>query len=155
MRFRQHIPAFVSGAEPVEAEVADTGALLDLAVVKLWSDMPLFRRFSMSDNRLMAEYYLGQFWVVGFVDPIPGELPKWTREMCACGKPLHYTDPEIEMAVRVLVEAIGETANVSLTGGGPSWRVPRHYIALHGLKGADLAALAEQQGWKKAGRDRN
>lgn len=59
--------------------------------------------------------------------------------MCACGRPLHYRDPQIQAAVERLIAALGPTIRVTV--GGRSWEVPRHYIALHGLKAAELPFL--------------
>lgn len=58
---------------------------------------------------------------------------------CACGKPLHYTDPADQARVERLVAAEGPDIMVRL--GNRTWLVPRHYIALHGVKGSDLPGL--------------
>lgn len=58
---------------------------------------------------------------------------------CHCGRPLHYRDPEIARIMHALVAELGEYVVVQV--GGRRWRVPRHYIALHGLRGADLPSL--------------
>jgi hypothetical protein len=71
-----------------------------------------------------------------------------TEEMCACGKPLHYSDPAMRKLVEELVADMGEC--VKLTVGGRGFMVPRHFIALHGIRGSDLPALAEQYGFKEA-----
>lgn len=63
--------------------------------------------------------------------------------MCHCGKPLHYTDPAIQRAVEELVEELGEY--VTITVGGRSWRVQRHYIALHGVKAWELPGLGFEE----------
>jgi len=68
-------------------------------------------------------------------------------EMCHCGKPLHYTDSAIEAMVRFLIGIHGPTVRVQLVSG-ESYAVPRHYIALHGLKGAELADLATRYDWQ-------
>jgi hypothetical protein len=60
-------------------------------------------------------------------------------DLCACGRPLHYTDPSIKRAVQKLIDRLG--ADVVVTVGDQSWAVQRHYIALHGLKAADLSTL--------------
>jgi len=52
---------------------------------------------------------------------------------------LHYTDPVVERMVKGLIEKTGEY--VSVTVGGRTWLVQRHYIALHGLRAADLPNL--------------
>jgi hypothetical protein len=61
------------------------------------------------------------------------------RGLCACGLPMHYSDPAAYEAVQRQVDLHGPNINVTL--GGRTWSVPRHYIALHGLKGADVAGL--------------
>lgn len=60
-------------------------------------------------------------------------------KLCHCGKPLHYTDPEVRSQVEQLIEQLGEFIEVQVNG--IVWRVPRHYIALHGIKGADVSTL--------------
>jgi len=61
---------------------------------------------------------------------------------CACGRPLHYTDPAVQATVDRLVRAKGEYIEVECQGR--RYSVQRHYIALHGLKAADLEELAER-----------
>lgn len=46
-----------------------------------------------------------------------------------------------------MVAALGAAIVVTTESG--SWLVPRHYIALHGLKCAELAELAERYGFAK------
>jgi len=62
---------------------------------------------------------------------------------CACGRPLHYSDPNLQQMVERLVADLGETVNVTVVGR--TWRVPRHYIALHGIKGANIANLGFEE----------
>jgi hypothetical protein len=57
-------------------------------------------------------------------------------ERCACGRPLHYTDPDVEEMVRALVAMNGEYVSVMV--GNRVWLVQRHYIALHGLNAGEL-----------------
>lgn len=59
--------------------------------------------------------------------------------MCHCGQPLHYSDPTIQAQVQALVDQLGEYAVVTSPEG--SWKVQRHYIALHGLKAEELPHL--------------
>jgi hypothetical protein len=68
--------------------------------------------------------------------PVP---PMPSPEMCACGKPLHYSHPKIQETVQTLIDALGEDVKVTLAGR--MYMAPRHYIALHGLAGADLASM--------------
>jgi len=58
---------------------------------------------------------------------------------CACGQPLHYTDSRTKVLVDRLIATNGE--NVRVVVGRRAWLVPRHYIALHGLKADDLPHL--------------
>lgn len=66
--------------------------------------------------------------------------PSTTDELCHCGKPLHYTSPEIEAKVRAIVAEKGEYVDITVDGHG-TWRVQRHYVALHGVKGNEIADL--------------
>lgn len=58
---------------------------------------------------------------------------------CHCGKPLHYNDPLARAGVDKLVADLGECVDVHCAG--KTYIVPRHYIALHGLKAIDLPNL--------------
>ena len=58
---------------------------------------------------------------------------------CACGKPLHYSDAAAQRQVQRLVDKLGEYTMVTIEGR--TWRVQRHYIALHGLKAHELPLL--------------
>jgi hypothetical protein len=66
---------------------------------------------------------------------------------CACGLPLHYTNPKNEAYMIALVATQGETIAVAVDRR--LWKVPRHYIALHGLIAAELPKLAEKYGFKE------
>lgn len=59
---------------------------------------------------------------------------------CACGRPLHYDKPETQAVVESLVAKFGPTTIVEVPGLG-SYRVQRHYIALHGLRAIELPQL--------------
>jgi hypothetical protein len=48
-----------------------------------------------------------------------------------------------------MVEELGPNVKVEVTGLG-SWIVPRHFIALHGLKAQELPQLAKQFGFAEA-----
>lgn len=63
--------------------------------------------------------------------------------LCACGQPLHYLRPETEAAMRRVVRLQG--AKLKVTVGHRSWLVPRHYLALHGLRAEELPALGFQE----------
>jgi hypothetical protein len=58
---------------------------------------------------------------------------------CLCGQPLHYSDPRVQAAVEHLVEQLGEDVSVVTADG--VYRVSRHYIALHEVRGRDLEDL--------------
>lgn len=64
-------------------------------------------------------------------------------EMCACGKPLHYTDPDFQKIVEKLVAIKGPLLKVC--AGGRCWLIPRHYIALHGVKSVELPFLGFEE----------
>lgn len=66
-----------------------------------------------------------------------------SEKSCHCGKPLHYSDPAVQKQVEDLVEDKGECIEVTVSG--ITWLVPRHYIALHGLKGDEVATLGFQK----------
>ena len=67
----------------------------------------------------------------------PPSAPSET--LCHCGKPLHYTDPRIQHWVERQIEALGPTVDVTVAG--VTWLVDRHFIALHGIKAAELPRL--------------
>jgi hypothetical protein len=60
-------------------------------------------------------------------------------ELCHCGEPLHYTDEMVEAFTRDLIKNLGPTVKVNV--GTRTWEVDRHFIALHGLRAADLPTL--------------
>ena len=59
--------------------------------------------------------------------------------MCACGRPLHYADLEVQAYVERMCAVLGPILPVWLRG--VAYLVPRHYIALHGLKAVELPTL--------------
>lgn len=59
--------------------------------------------------------------------------------LCHCGEPLHYGSKEVEKQINSLVEKNGRYIKVTAAYSGISYKVDRHFIALHGLKGSDLA----------------
>ena len=61
------------------------------------------------------------------------------QNLCACGKPLHYSDPIIQQMMQELVDQRGE--DIHITVRGRTWLVQRHYIALHGVKAQELERL--------------
>ncbi len=64
-------------------------------------------------------------------------------EMCHCGQPLHYSHPWAKAYVDRMVLRLGEHINVTVDGR--TWKVQRHYIALHGLKGKDVSTLGFEE----------
>lgn len=58
---------------------------------------------------------------------------------CACGQPLHYSDPALQEQIQKLVDELGECIDINIGTG--TWAVPRHYIALHGIKAAEIPSL--------------
>ena len=64
-------------------------------------------------------------------------------QQCHCGKPLHYTDPVIQGIVQRQVDALGDYLLVTVSG--KTWLVPRHYIALHGIKGSEVHELGFEE----------
>lgn len=65
---------------------------------------------------------------------------------CPCGEQhLLPAQPLLEFDT-----ALG--ADITVTGTAGSWLVPRVFIAAHGLKEAELPALAAAYGWPEAAR---
>lgn len=52
---------------------------------------------------------------------------------CHCGKPLHYTDTNIEKQVNDVIDRFGEFVLIT-SSTGRTYKAPRHYIALHGIE---------------------
>lgn len=65
-------------------------------------------------------------------------------KLCHCGKPLHYPYPETREMMEQLIAEAGEYVDVTVPGKG-TWKVQRHYVAMHGLKAAEI----EQLGFEK------
>ena len=59
---------------------------------------------------------------------------------CHCGRPLHYTNLELQRVMEELVQVKGEYVLVT-DSKGRKWQVQRHYIALHGIKDKTLHKL--------------
>jgi len=66
-----------------------------------------------------------------------------TETLCACGKPLHYSNPELQSTIQALVDELGELVKVTI--GKRAWMVQRHYIALHGLSSVDVQYLGFEE----------
>lgn len=61
---------------------------------------------------------------------------------CACGMPLHYNSSMTEEAINKLSNQLGEFVEVKVEDR--KYKVQRHYIALHGIKAAELDELADR-----------
>jgi len=84
MKITRYVPTFVDLDEP--PLICKFGTLEELKTIPFvynFTKDPNFYRFSVSDNRLMAEYIGGKkWWVIGYLDiDATNELilPKWTR----------------------------------------------------------------------------
>lgn len=58
---------------------------------------------------------------------------------CACGRPLHYANNHHRDWVERVIADLGPT--IAVTVAGRTFLVPRHYIALHGIKASELPTL--------------
>lgn len=65
-------------------------------------------------------------------------------QSCHCGQPLHYSSQQAFEEIQRLVNQYGETIRVTVPGAG-TFAVPRHFIALHGLKGHQI----DQMGFER------
>lgn len=63
---------------------------------------------------------------------------------CACGLPLHYTNKEFQAEMQELSDKLGEFVTIKVLTKG-TWKVQRHYIALHGIKADELDKLGFQK----------
>ncbi len=68
-------------------------------------------------------------------------------KLCACGKPLHYIDPSYRRLVEGLIKRLGENVPVEILG--VAYLIPRHFMALHGVKAKELKEVAEKYDYKK------
>lgn len=65
---------------------------------------------------------------------------------CPCGD-RHLMTPGGLAALEQVTAGLDPLVTVGMPGG--AWRVPRLYIACHGLKAADLPQLAAVYGWER------
>lgn len=65
------------------------------------------------------------------------DLP--TEEMCHCGEPLHYLTPTTRGIVQKIIDEMGP--NITVEAYGRRYSIPRHYIALHGIRADELHLL--------------
>jgi hypothetical protein len=61
--------------------------------------------------------------------------------MCHCGKPLHYTNSMAFAYTQACIDKLGEYISVVSSVTNKTYKVPRHYIALHGLAGNEIHKL--------------
>ena len=62
--------------------------------------------------------------------------------ICACGRPIHYTDRSIQAIIEGYVRDLGPSVIVEIEGR--RYHVQRHYLALHGLKAAEIDRLVAE-----------
>jgi hypothetical protein len=60
------------------------------------------------------------------------------NENCSCGQPLHYIDKNVENHMNKLIKEKGRFIAVTNSENMKTYKVDRHYIALHGIMGKDL-----------------
>jgi hypothetical protein len=70
-------------------------------------------------------------------------------KFCACGGPLHYSDPHNRELVERQIAELGECVSVINIATKRTFMVPRHFIALHGIKAGELPDLAERYGFEE------
>ncbi len=70
------------------------------------------------------------------------------REICGCGRPLHYANERAEATVRLIIARKGPTVPIMVAPDPRTYWVPRHYVALHGVAAVDLPGLAMGYGWR-------
>lgn len=73
-------------------------------------------------------------------------------QFCACGQPLHYSDPMVRYMTERLIAALGKEVEVRF--GNRAWMVPRHFHALHGVPPAfapveEMEQIAKQYGFRE------
>jgi hypothetical protein len=76
-------------------------------------------------------------------EAISAGIEEWKMILCHCGSPLHYTQQGLENYIQAMVDELGEMIRVTVDGR--TWLVPRHYIALHGLRASEIATLGFQE----------
>jgi hypothetical protein len=64
-------------------------------------------------------------------------------DKCHCGSELHYWCRETEIQMLNLVDKLGRFIHVTV--GDKTYKVDRHYIALHGITGADVPSLGFEE----------
>lgn len=77
---------------------------------------------------------------------LPPAISSYLREIytgmqkCHCGQPLHYSSKAkaIENYINDMCAKHGDYIDVTSMATGKTYKVQRHYIALHGIKGYEL-----------------
>lgn len=67
---------------------------------------------------------------------------------CFCGRKLHYSNDEAQTFVTRCCAKLGELVKVTTPDG--DFAVPRHFMALHGLKGAEVSSMGFERWVTKA-----
>lgn len=60
------------------------------------------------------------------------------NDNCPCGQQLHYINKDVEEHMNKLVKEKGRFIAVTNSENMKTYKVDRHYIALHGIMGKDL-----------------
>lgn len=63
---------------------------------------------------------------------------------CPCGETHTFGTAE-GLALKEIIDGLGPDQLVTVPAG--TWRVPRVWVAAHGLRSEDLPALAARHGW--------
>lgn len=77
---------------------------------------------------------------------LPTHAPK--PVLCPCGLPLHYSSASSRAHVEAVIAEKGPVVTVAIMGGR-TFKVPRHYIALHGFKASEINELAAKYGFEE------
>lgn len=66
-------------------------------------------------------------------------------KLCHCGKPLHYNNSFAEAWTNAMIKEQGEFIGCVSPVTDKTYKVSRHYIALHGLKNDELHKLGFEE----------
>lgn len=66
---------------------------------------------------------------------------------CPCGDEHETVSVEVKKQLTRMISAMGREMDVTVPEG--TWRVPRAYIAFHGLAAEELPDLAREHRWTK------
>lgn len=73
--------------------------------------------------------------------------PAPSGDVCGCGWPLHYTDPEAQVRAEAVIRAVGWWLRITVDAVGDFW-VPVHWHLAHrGHAARDLPYLSDRYGW--------